>query len=182
MDDSEILEKIYTQHFGLFLSIGLRYGLDYETAKEMIQDTFTKVWKNNHRIKKKNEASVRSYLITTYKRICISTLRRNNLFVEIKDSYNNQETYTRKEENVKDLQSDPLHEILLIEEMRLRKFAIKQLHSRYREPVRLFLEGKKPQDIAEINGGNRSTIRTQIERGLKKFEKILNKIDPLRKS
>ncbi len=80
-----------------------------------------------------------------------------------------------------DVKNDSLHEILLIEELRLRDYAVSIIKPpKYREPVNLYLEGHKPRDIAKIIGRNASTTRNLIHRGLKIFERIIAKLDPLR--
>ena len=83
---------------------------------------------------------------------------------------------------MEDESSNPLSAILLIEEMRLQAAAIKQLPPKYREPVKLSLEGMKRQDMAKKLGLKEISIRNLKYRGLKKYEKIMNTLDPLRKS
>ncbi|OEU81270.1 MAG: hypothetical protein BA865_06015 [Desulfobacterales bacterium S5133MH4] len=181
MDVSEVVERVYRQHFGLFLSIGRRnYGLDCEMAKEMIQDAFTKVWKKRHTIRAKNEAGVRSFTITVFRRTCISHLRKPRLCIE-------HETSGRKKsdplvETICDTSLSPLEQMLLIEEIRLQKAAVEQLPSKYRETVRLTLEGFKPREIAEILHGEKTQIRNWIYRGMKKYEEIINRLDSTREN
>lgn len=185
MNISELIENIYQSYFYLFLSIGkINYGLDNDETKEMIQETFIKIWTKKHTIKLKNEAGVRSFAISVFRNTCISHLRRPNPFIV--KSYNSKET-NRKESNhleddAIDVKSDPLSEILLIEEMRLREVALKQLSPKYRETVKLSLEGMKRKDIAKKLCIKESVIHNLKHRGLKKYEKIMNILDPLRKS
>lgn len=186
MDLSELVEKIYKSYFYLFLSIGKKnYGLDDDTLKDMIQETFIKVWKNKHTIRIKNEAGVRSFAIRAFRNTCISYLRIPNPFVEKEDN-NDMNPDRRKsdfiEEKVADTGSDPLSEILLIEEMRLQETVINKLPPKYRETVKLSLEGIKRKDIAQKLGLKNTVIHNLKHRGLKKYEKILNMLDPLRKS
>lgn len=185
MDVSKVLEQVYNRHFGLLVTIGVKnYGCDFDTAKDRIQETFVHAWKNRSNIRANTEGGVRSFVIRIFRNTCISHLRKSNPFSEISERRNNLDEMNTDpvEKNFADISSDPLHEILFIEEMRLRKHAVEQLPPKYRKPVELYLEGKKPQDIAEITGTNKSTTRTRIDRGLKKFEKILLNVDPLRKS
>lgn len=180
MDVSELIETIYKSYLYLFLSIGMRnYSLHDDEAKEMIQETFIKVWKNKHTIRAKNEAGVRNYTLSVFRNSCISYLRKSALFVE-KSSDCEQDG--SPEQNMMDTRSDPLSEILLIEEMRLQDEAIKQLPPKYRETIKLSLEGMKRKDIAKKLEIKEITIRNLKHRGLKKYEKIINTLDPMRKS
>ncbi len=185
MDVSKAVEKTYNQYFGLFLSIGQRnYGLNGETIKDMIQETFEKVLKNMHKIKAKDEAGVRSYAITVFRNTCISHLRRPNPFIEL--GHNSIEPVCMVndslERTVSDKNSNPLYEILLIEEMRLQEAAINKLPEKYRETVKLSLEGVKRKDIAKLLNIKETAIHNLKYRGLKKYEKIIKTLDPMRKS
>ncbi len=172
MDISQVLETIYRKYFNLFISIGFRYRLDKETIKDMIQETFSKVLSNTKTIRAETEPELRSYVITTFRNQCLLYLRDSKKHWNI-DTY---------EGNSIDVRAHPLYEILIIEEIRLRDYAITLIEpEKYREPVRLYLDGLKPGRIAEIIVRNGSTTRNLIHRGLKKFEKIIFKLDPLRK-
>ena len=181
MDVSKAVEKIYKSYFFLFVSIGKRnYALNNDVVKDMIQETFIKLWKNKQNIKANDEAGVRNYALSVFRNTCISQLRKSNLFIEKDCSEQDQDG--SPEESMEDKRSNPLSEILLIEEMRLQEVAIKQLPPKYRNTVKLSLEGMKRRDIAKKLGIKESTIRNLKHRGLKKYEKIIIKMDPLRKN
>ncbi len=181
MDVSELIEKIYTSYFYLFLSIGKKnYTLEDDVVKDMIQETFIKIWKNKHAIKAKSEAGVRNFALSVFRNTCISHLRKPKFFPE-KD-INDQDQGGSLEDNIEDKRSNPLSEILLIEETRLQEAAIKQLPPKYRIPVKLSLEGMKRKDIAKKLGLKEISIRNLKYSGLKKYEKIMNTLDPLRKN
>ncbi len=185
MEVDNLIERVYNKHFGLFMSIGMNtYRLEHETIKEKIQEAFTKVWKNRKTIKAQEEAGVRSFALSVFRNTCISHLRKPNPFVDVgyKDEDSNPGRGDSYMENVADLASDPLNEILLIEEKRLQNEVIHQLPPKYREPVRLSLAGMKRKDIAEKLGIRETTIHNLKHRGLKKYEIIINRMDPLRKS
>ncbi len=171
MDIRLVLETIYREYFNLFLTIGFRYKLDKKTIEERIQETFEKAFTNINKIRGNSEPEVRSYVIRIFRNQCLLYLRNRKSFVDVMDY----------EAGLVDMKYDPLHEILLIEELRLRDHAIRRIEPlKYREPVSLYLDGFKPREIAEKIGRNASTTRNLIHRGLKKFEAIIKKIDPLR--
>jgi RNA polymerase sigma factor (sigma-70 family) len=53
--------------------------------------------------------------------------------------------------------------------------ALSRLPARYREPIRLhLLEGLPQEDVGQLLGRPRSTIATQIERGLARLRRLLS--------
>lgn len=173
MDISLALETIYKNYFNLFLAMGFRYRLDKETVKEMIQETFTKAFLNIHTIRATTEAELRSFVIRIFRNQCLLHLRNTKKHLDLKEF----------ETGLADEKCNPLYEILLIEEMRLRQLAISLIEpEKYREPVRLYLGGRKPGEIATCINRNPSTTRNLIHRGLKIFERMMTSLDPLRKS
>lgn len=173
MDISLALETIYKNYFNLFMAIGFRYRLDKETIKEMIQESFTKAFLNIHTIRATTESELRSYVIRIFRNQCLLHLRNTKNHLDLKEF----------ETGLADEKYNTLYEILIIEEMRLRQFAISLMEpEKYREPVSLYLEGCKPGDIATRINRNASTTRNLIHRGLKIFERIMTTLDPLRKS
>lgn len=181
MVDDDIVEKIYRQYFDLFLYIGHnRFHFDPETIKDKIQETFKNIWKNRHRINNNDEKSMRCYAIRVFRNTCINHLKRPNLFIEYDDSdkTNNPDNPA----NMVDVTANPLFEILITEEKRLQEKAISRLPVKYREIVRLSLEGMKRKNIAEKLNIKETSIHNLKFRGLKKYETIINRLDPLRKS
>jgi len=79
---------------------------------------------------------------------------------------------------VADLTADPLNEMLLIEEMRMQSAALDKIPSKYRETVRLSLQGLKPREVSRRLGIKSTTIKNLKHRGLKMFQNELRKIDP----
>jgi len=184
IDVSNAIEQTYKSCFCLYLSIAQKsYGLDQETAKDRIQETFIKVLQNKHTIREKNEASIRCFTIRVFRNTCISHLRKKDPLAEKSYPMDHQDQ-TRKdpiEENVASTQDDPLYTILLIEEMRLREEAINRLPPKYRETVRFTLEGIKRKDIAKRLDIKETSIHNIKHRGLKKYATIINSLDPSRK-
>ena len=172
MNISLVLEKIYKEYFNLFFSIGYRYRLDKETIEDKIQEAFEKAFSNKEKIRGTSEAEIRTYVIRIFRNQCLLYLR----------SGKRQGNKTPYDTDMIDIRFDPLHEILIIEEMRLQRVALSRIEPlKYREPVALYLEGYKPRDIAVKIKKNGSTTRNLIHRGLKIFEAIMKKMDPLRK-
>lgn len=178
------VEQVYRDYFHLFLSIGVRnFGLPVDTAKDRIQETFVKVWKNKNEIKNVSESGIRGYTIRIFRNVCINHLRRKPLFIDT--TRPDPEEGNENEDSIQafpDERSQPLYEMLLIEEMRLQEKAIHMLPERYRETVRLTLNGLKPTEIARATGLKMTELNNYKHRGFKKYEAMMHQLDPLRKS
>lgn len=173
MDILRRIEHIYRTYVYLFFNIGKQYRLDFQVIEEILQESFAAAIMARDRIEITSEAGVRGYIIRIFRNKCIDHIKANvNGNTPI---YDDSDTLT-------DVQEDPLHDLLIREEMRLRDYAVSVISpEKYREPVRMYLDGDSPKHIAETLNKNRSTTRNLIQRGLEKFETIMLKLDPLRK-
>ncbi len=178
------IEMAYREYFPLFLSIGMRnYGLNRDMAQEKIQETFVLVLKKKDSIENYSESGVRGYAIRTYRNLCINHVRRKSPFVIPNDrALDNNKKNNSHVENYSDENIHPLFEILLIEEKRLQEKAINMLPLKYQKVVQLSLTGYKPRDIAKKLEIKMTTLNNYKHRGFQKYEKIIHKIDPLRKN
>lgn len=186
MDHGELVEATYREYIGLFLNIGIRtYGFDLETAKDRLQETFIKVWTHRDNIRVLTAPGVRSYTLRALRSNCIDYLRKTKkeqpLFQSNVEERSDGSGAGDRMDRIADIGSDPLHEILLIEEMRLQKEALDQLPAKYRAVVELSLKGVKRKNIAQQLGIKESSIHNLKFRGLKKYEAIIKKLDPDRK-
>ena len=173
MNQKALIEKIYTEHFGLFIHIGKKtYGLHIETVKDVIHDTFLKVLTHNAE-KPDDELGMRAYLKTAFKNKCLDKLCRPNVFVSYTSGDDSPSHMNH--ENVADLNS--LQEVLFFEELLLRDACIEKLPVKYQAPVKLRLEGEALKDIAQKLKIRESSIHNLVYRGLKKFQKIMNKLE-----
>jgi RNA polymerase sigma factor (sigma-70 family) len=184
MDIAAVIETTYRKHIGLFIDIGTRtYGFDTATAMDRLQEAFIKVWAHQDKIRVTSPAGVRSYALRVYRNTCIDFLRRKKYEPAGKTGGANVDnTSPATVDSLSDQRSDPLHEILLIEEGRLQTAAIAQLPEKYREVVRLSLQGMKRKRIAQRLGIANSRIHNLKFRGLKKYEAIIQKMDPHRRT
>ncbi len=174
MNIDTVLEAVYTKHFNLFLSIGLKYRFDAKTAEDMIHSAFVKALRNKYKIKAEDEVGVRNYIIVILRNLCLDHL----------DKTKRAEAVTAAEQNLQNHEailntgSNPLHEILITEEMRMRNKAIENINpQRYREPVRMYLDGYNRKEIAEMVGKSPGSTKNLIFRGLKKLKKIMERMD-----
>ena len=179
MDIRSTLEQVYTNYFNLLVSIGFEYKLDKKTIEDMIQNAFIKAFTSKDLIKSDTETGIRNFVIRIFRNECIDHLRKNKKLLEKMNPHLNPGIEMR----TGDKRYDALNELLLIEELKLRKRAIKKIQpEKYQQPVLLYFEGYEPKEIAEKLDLNRNTTRSLLQRGLIKFENIMTKMDPLRKN
>jgi RNA polymerase sigma factor (sigma-70 family) len=181
MEIDGALEKTYKDHIHLFISIGrYKFSLDQATAMDRLQEAFVKIWSTRMRIKNQQEAGLRNYAIRVFRNTCIDHLRKKKL-PSLFESTGNQQIKANLSPTMDTIASpaaDPLNELLLIEEMRLQEAALDRLPSKYRDAVRLSLQGLKPREITSQLGIKQSTFKNLKHRGLKMFKRELEKTDP----
>jgi RNA polymerase sigma factor (sigma-70 family) len=176
MDIEGALEKTYSDHINLFISIGChKFSLDRATAMDRVHEAFVKIWTNRMRIKNQHEAGLRNYAVRVFRNTCIDHVRKAKLPTSTQQ-LNGYPSPTM--DTIPSPTADPLNELLLIEEMRLQEAALDRLPPKYRDAVRLSLQGLKPQEITLKLGIKQSTLKNLKFRGLKMFKRELEKIDP----
>jgi len=174
MDKLKRIEHIYRSYIFLFIKIGSQYRLNQDMIEEIVQDSFVEAIHTQEQIRLDTESGIRGYIIRIFRNKCIDHIRMNFKCNGCRFDF-------EAALGIVDAKEDPLHELLLREELRLRDYAVTQITpEKYKEPVQLFLEGEKPVDIAGIIDKNRSTTRNLIQRGLMIFETIMLNLDPLR--
>jgi RNA polymerase sigma factor (sigma-70 family) len=181
MDIDGALEKTYRDHINLFISIGChKFSLDRATAMDRLQEAFVKVWSNRMRIKNQHEAGLRNYAVRVFRNTCIDHLRKKNLPNPLPSTggQQNDGNLSPTMDALASPTADPLNELLLIEEMRLQQAALDRLPPKYRDAVRLSLQGLKPREITSKLGIKQSTFKNLKFRGLEMFKRELEKIDP----
>lgn len=180
-DIEESIEEIYKDHMNLFLSVAYySFGLNRESGEDRLNDTFIKMWNYRQKIKNQKGTSIRSFALRVFRNTCIDHLRKTKRNKETpiddlnKGNINTDFTVCTLSGQI----SDPLNQMLLIEELRLQKDALDRLPQKYRDVVRLRLQGLKSREIAKKLGIKDSILKNLIHRGLKKFRLELEKIDP----
>jgi RNA polymerase sigma factor (sigma-70 family) len=147
---------------------------------DRLQEAFVKVWANRRRIKNRHEVGLRNYTLSVFRNTCIDHLRKKRFPrpLQPNDEQRIDGDRSQTPDAMPDPTDDPLNELLLIEEMRLQAAALDKLPPKYRDAVRLSLQGLKPREITSELGIKQSTLKNLKHRGLKMFKRELGKIDP----
>lgn len=80
----EIFEKIYTENYLRLYYYALHIVNDEETAKDLLNDVFTMLWKN---ISHLQEDSIKAYLLTSVRNKAVDYLRHNLLQSHYTEEY-----------------------------------------------------------------------------------------------
>lgn len=155
--DERFYKSIFYEYYAALTFFANKYVKDLETAKEIVQELFVKIYERRFSIK--IDSSFKSYLYKAVHNSCINhinhVLVREHHHQQIK--YQNDEKYVLSEETV-DL-SELEHKIYL---------EIENLPSQCKKIFRLNrFEGMCNADIAEQLNLSKRTVETQISKALK---------------
>ena len=144
-----------------------RYMNNDESAKDLVQDSFIKIFKNLEQYDA-NKGEFKSWITTLSIRLCLSKLRKRNLEVLSMDSDEDQILLSEDSR----LTLDSIETKYLIE-------MIKELPDGYREVFNLAaIDGYSHKEIAEHLGIKEEISRTRLARARKKLR---TKIENLNK-
>ncbi|MCT4588163.1 MAG: RNA polymerase sigma-70 factor [Carboxylicivirga sp.] len=71
---------LFDHYYDMLLYFSLRYLNDDEEAKEVVQDTFVKLWENRSSLPE--VLNIRNYLHTMVKNNCLNVLKKNELILK----------------------------------------------------------------------------------------------------
>jgi len=140
-----------------------------ETAKDIVQDLFTKLWEN--REKTDITTSLKAYLYKGVYNNCLShlthlTIERNYIEYTLTLSDSDEWLQTNNSD-------DPLNILILKEKEHKRENAIETLPARCKEVLLLWEEEFTYKEIAKQLGVSINTVRTQITIAKTKLKDLL---------
>ena len=174
--EQRLIDRFNDGDMGVFLDIYRKYMqflcafaekiVDRETARDMVQDVFTKIWMN--RETSPITDSFQSYLYRAVRNACINYLEHE----KVKANYETRQMLELKIREVAYFQSP---EQLLIQQERLNMInqAIESLPSKNKEIFKMaYFEDKKAAEIANELQLSVRTVETQIYKALKTLRAI----------
>jgi len=154
--DSSAFENIFSAYYKDLVVFALRYTNDLNSAEEIVQDTFVKIWEEHGSIK--ITVSLRSYLMKVVKNDFLDRLRHkkivqnHNVFVQ-----ENSPLFENETENYL-LQSELQEQI---------DEALQKLPDEIAETFRMNrFKGMKYREIAEMYGISERTVEARIGKAL----------------
>jgi len=157
--DEKAFKVLYEGFYHALLAVACRY-VEIETAKDIVQDTFFKLWSTPQKFVQITD--LRFYLYRSVQNQCLNYIRDK----KVEENYRNA---------IEIVSEDFFYNVLLEEEvfMRLRE-AIRELPGKYKEVINLNLEGLNDKEIALHLGISLDAVKQQKKRGKEQLREKLN--------
>ena len=157
--DEEAFKILYEEFFHALLAIACKY-VESEVAKDIVQDTFFKLWTTPHKFSA--TADLRFYLYRSVQNQCLNYIRDK----KVEDRYR---------DRVEVVSEDFFYNTVLEEEIFIRlQQAIDELPEKYRKVINLSLEGLSDKEVALRLGISIDAVKQQKKRGKEQLKEKLN--------
>ena len=161
-------EELFRLYYGKMLSVCMRYTNDKDSAEDVVQEGFIKVFENLERFNYKSSlgAWIRRIMVNT----AIDKIRKNkkNPILSKKD-----EDFKLAGENKIEIDEEKLYQEMKVQEA-LK--AIQQLSPKYRMVFNLYvIEDYSHKEIAEMLGISEGTSKSNLSKAKNNLKKILTK-------
>ena len=138
---------------------------DRDLAKDLVQETFTRVW--DYLAKGKSIDHVRAFLYRTLNNALVDAMRKKRS-VSL-DQLAEEDGFDPPEES-----TDPTPEVR--EEYRMALGLVASLEDRYKTPILMrYVDGLSPKEIAQLLGVTENVVSVRIHRGLKELRSSTQK-------
>lgn len=155
--DEEAFKILYEEFFHTLLAIACKY-VESEVAKDIVQDTFFKLWTTPHKFSATTD--LRFYLYRSVQNQCLNYIRDKK--VEDRD-------------RAEVVSEDFFYNTVLEEEIFIRlQQAIEELPEKYRKVINLNLEGLSDKEVALRLGISIDAVKQQKKRGKEQLKEKLN--------
>lgn len=156
--DETAFAELYNAYSEVLYSFLVKLGIDTEDIRDVIQQTFSKLWENREGLKE--ELSLQSYLITIAKNDIYNTVKKR---------------LTEKKHQVVPQEAD--EKVLQMSEVRdLLQHILQELPHKRREVFTMSrIDGYSNQEIAEILNITKSTVENHINHSTRQLKGLLKK-------
>jgi len=168
--DVRAFEQVFNTHYASLCRYAQKFVIDLDNAREIVQDTFVKLWEIKHSLS--HDTSVKSYLYKAVRNNCLDYLKH----IRISNEY--KEDLLRKimDSGFKSISSpENCLDGLIEKELENRiNDAIASLPDKCREIFELSrLKGLKYREIAEKLNISIKTVETQMSRAIQALHEKL---------
>lgn len=160
-------EKVFHHYYQNLCVFASKIIQDDDSAEEIVQDLFVKIWEKRHEIEIKT--SLKNYLVRSVKNQCLNYIKHNKIREE------HAKTILSEKEGVPE--KDDFIEIDLLQKI---EESINELPKKRQEIFRLSREeGLKYREIAEKLNVSIKTVETQMGLAMKTLREKLKKYSTL---
>lgn len=163
--DTDAFEQIYDFYVAkIFRFVFLKIG-NKENAEDLTSETFFRFW-SYIRKEKINKDSAEPILFKIARNLIIDFYRKKEIItMEIDEVIANR---------ISDEQQNFINRMINREEVRMMMDALKEIKDEYQEIIILrFVEEMEIEEIADITGKSKGSVRVLSHRALKSLEKVL---------
>ncbi len=174
-DDEGALEYLFKTYYPRLYGYAVRFTEDDEIARDIIQESFIKVWEKRHLL---TAVSLSSLLFTMVRNACLNHLKHRAIVGKYQMTCM---ANVRGEERLYhvDFQFDPDRELLHEELQRHIGTVMDGLPERSREVFAMSrFEGLKNREIAEKLGISTTAVEKHISKAIRRFSEHLRAIYP----
>ena len=176
--DMEAYNLLYKKFRKPLYNYILRHVLNKQSAEDIFQDTFLRVYKSRKSYKPTAKFSV--YLYTIAHRLCINYAKKKKRWGFVRQLSemifgNNREDSPTLEDTIADEDLKPL-EIISNKEMgEVLTDALEKISEKHRTAFMLFeIQGFKYNEIADITGSNIGTVKSRLNTARKQLQQLLS--------
>ena len=156
--DEEAFNILYEEFFHALLAIACKY-VESEVAKDIVQDTFFKLWTTPHKFLVTTD--LRFYLYRSVQNQCLNYIRDK----KVEDRYR---------DRAEVVSEDFFYNTVLEEEIFIRlQQAIEELPEKYRKVINLNLEGLSDKEVALRLGISVDAVKQKKKRGKEQLKEKL---------
>lgn len=163
--DSKCQEELFRMLYGKMLAVCMRYSKDEDTAQEILQVSFIKVFDKleKYDFNGSFEGWVRRIVVNT----AIDNIRKSN-----RDPFSSSEDYLYVDEEGVEIEDDAEQTIELKAAEAMK--ALQQLSPAYQAVFNLYvIENYTHKEVAEILGISEGTSKSNLAKAKKKLQEIL---------
>lgn len=156
---------LYQEYYTSLVSFSLNYISSVETAEDIVQETFTKLWNSKNQFGALN--ALKTFLYTSVRNAAFDRLKHSKVEKKfLSHLKNNSEIYEDETDRK------------IIEEEVFRKIyrLVQCLPQRCREIFELHLQGKSNEEIANLLNLSVLTVKTQKNRAMKNLREQMGEL------
>ncbi len=159
----KVFESVFKQYFKVLTIYAKRYVLDLDTAQDITQEVFIKLYERKDELI--IHTSLKSFLYTSVKNRCLDYIKIHNIRQQHKDIIQKESSILVEEDDNE------------IEKTELQEKIYKAIKTLPDQNQKIFMlsrfEGKTNQEIADELNISKRTVETHISNALKKIKAIV---------
>jgi RNA polymerase sigma-70 factor (ECF subfamily) len=161
--DLQSFESLFRQYYAMLCSYAMRFVSDRDTAEEIVQDLFFKIWEKRDTLQVR--VSIKSYLFTAIHNRCLKFIEHRNVEAKFRT------TYLRRESEMDHSQNEAR------DAEELQRFIDSTLNSLPERCRKIFhlsrFEALRYHEIAELLSISVKTVEANMGKALKAFRRNL---------